>query len=107
MLIYCAHAYGGNSLNVGRASEIIRQLQIHDPDNCYVSPIHAFSFLNYGDLSYDDEMELCYDLMSMCDRMLVLSEISEGVRREIELANRWGMEVSYHETADRKNADTD
>lgn len=95
MLIYCSHEYGGDPANIKSAGKIIRKLQMEDPENCYVSPLHCFSFMEYDDLTYEECMELCFDLLCACDEMLVLSQESEGVKREIEMANKIGMEVNY------------
>ena len=40
-----------------------------------------------------DEMELCIDLLTCSDRLIVASEISRGVQREIEFAKLVKMEV--------------
>ena len=97
MMIYCAHEYGGNPENKRNAEIIIKAMQKQDTANCYVSPIHCFGFL-YDDLSYDAGMELCYDLLTVCDKLMVLSGPSEGVLREVRLALALGMEVEYYGT---------
>ena len=55
----------------------------------------AFSHLKYGEMGYDAEMELCLDILSCCDKLIVASIPSEGVRREIEFAKMVNMEVEY------------
>lgn len=95
MLIYISHRYQGNPENMERAKQITHDLQVADPENCYICPLIAFSYLNYGEMSYDAEMELCIDLLSVCDKLIVASEISEGVQRELDFANLVGMEVEY------------
>lgn len=97
MLIYISHKFGGDFSNLLQAKQITHDLQIADPENCYICPLIAFSYLNYGEMSYDAEMELCIDLLSVCDKLLITSEISEGVQREIDFANLVGMEVEYLE----------
>ena len=94
MLIYCAHRFGNSYKNRKRAERLIEHLQRNDLENCYISPIHAFGHL-YSKISYDAGMELCFDLMMVCDKLLVLSEESEGVKREVEMARKLGMEVEY------------
>ena len=42
-------------------------------------------------------MDLCIDILSSCDKLIVASDISKGVKREIEFANLVGMEVEYLE----------
>ena len=94
---YVSHAYGGKEENYNRAKQITHDLQIQRPKDCFICPLMAFSHLQYGEIGYDFEMELCLDLLSLCDGLLVTSEISEGVRREIEFAKMVDMEVEYIE----------
>ncbi len=44
-------------------------------------------------------MNLCIDLLSVADKLIVASDFSnsEGVKKEIEFANLVGMEVEYLE----------
>lgn len=66
-----------------------------DQNNCYICPLLAFSHMEYGEIGYEQEMELCLDLLSVCDAIIVASKVSEGVRREIEFAKMVNMEVIY------------
>ena len=93
ILIYVCHAYGGDKSNIERASKITHDLQVKDLANCYICPLLAFSDLEYGEIGYDDEMELCLDLLTCADRLIVASEISRGVQREIDFAKLVKMEV--------------
>ena len=80
--------------NLERAKKITHDLQVKDLDNTYICPLLAFSHLQYGELGYDDEMNLCIDLLSECDRLIVASEIiSKGVQLEIDFARLVNMEV--------------
>lgn len=94
MLIYCAHKYGGDEKNKARVEAIIKTLQKNDLDNTYISPIHTFGYM-YDHLSYDEGMDLCLSLLSKCDALLVLSDESEGVRREIEFAVKNRLNILY------------
>ena len=95
MMYYVACEYGGNAQNVEKAKKITHDLQVADPGNCYICPLMAFSHLQYGEMGYDAEMELCLDILSCCDKLIVASIPSEGVRREIEFAKMVGMEIEY------------
>ena len=95
--IYIAHKYDGDKNNIEKVGEIARKLQIEHPENSYFSPLHNFSFLNYDDISYEQMVEICIDWLSECDRLIVASDISKGVAREIDFANLVGMEVEYLE----------
>ena len=93
MIIYVSHAFGGNQENLERAKKITHDLQVADLENTYICPLLAFSHLQYGELGYDDEMNLCIDLLSECERLIVASEISKGVQLEIDFARLVNMEV--------------
>ena len=83
MLVYCSHKFGGKLENAKAAETKIKKLQLSDPKNTYISPIHAFGFM-YDTVSYEDGIDMCLDLLSKCDMMIVLSELSKGVRAELK-----------------------
>ena len=93
MIYYLGHCFVGDKSNIERARKITHDLQVKDVANCYICPLLAFSDLEYGEIGYDDEMELCLDLLTCADRLIVASEISRGVQREIEFAKLVKMEV--------------
>lgn len=93
MIYYVSHCFVGDKANIERARKITHDLQVKDVANCYICPLLAFSDLEYGEIGYDDEMELCLDLLMCADRLIVASEISRGVQREIEFAKLVKMEV--------------
>ena len=95
--IYVSHAYGGKIENLERAKKITHDLQVKDLENCYICPLLAFSHLAYGEEGYEQEMALCEDLLTICDKIIVASELSEGVNREIDLAEKCNMEIEYLE----------
>ena len=83
MLIYCSHKFGGKLENAKAVELKIKKLQLENPSNTYISPIHTFGFM-YDTVSYEDGIGMCLDLLRKCDKMIVLSEKSEGVEIEIE-----------------------
>ena len=97
MLIYVAHKHGGNLRNMERAKKITHDLQVNDLENSYVCPLLLFSHLRYGEIGYDAEMELCLDILQSCDKLIVASDLSKGVCKEIDFANLVGMEVEFLE----------
>jgi hypothetical protein len=101
MIFYIAHAYGGKKENLERAKKITHDLQIADLDNVYICPLITFSHLDYGEAGYRAEMDLCLDLLSVTDKLIVASDISKGVAEEIDFANLVNMEVEYLEDADK------
>lgn len=101
MMYYVAHAHGGKTENIDRAKQITHDLQINDLSNTYICPLMLFSHLRYGEVGYDAEMELCIDILSNCDKLIVASEITKGVSMEIDFANLVGMEVEYLEDTEQ------
>ena len=98
-IYYVAHKFSGKLENYQRAKKITHDLQVADWENTYICPLLAFSHLQYGEIGYDEEMELCIDLLSECQKLIVASDFlySKGVQKEIEFAKLVGMEVEYLE----------
>ena len=92
-MIYVSHKFAGDPANMERAKKITHDLQVNDPENCYVCPLIAFSHLEYNEMGYDVEMALCIDLLSVSDVLIIASDINEGVQKEIDFAKLVGMEV--------------
>ena len=92
-MIYVSHKFGGVPANMERAKKITHDLQVNDPENCYICPLIAFSHLGYNEIGHDEEMALCIDLLSVSDILIVASDVSDGVKEEIDFARMVGMEV--------------
>ena len=92
-LYYVSHRFGGDTTNIERAKKITHDLQVADLDNCYICHLLTFSHLKYGEIGYDEELELCIDILSVADVLIVASEPSKGVQKEIDFARLVGMEV--------------
>jgi hypothetical protein len=101
MIIYVSHAFGGNPENLERAKQIVHDLQVKDPENCYICPLLTFSHLGYNEIGYEEEIALCLDLMTVSDKLIVASDLSKGVCKEIDFANLVGMEVEYLEDTEQ------
>ena len=97
IIIYVAHKYGANPENFERAKKITHDLQVNDLENTYICPLLTFSHLHYGEIGYEAEMENCLDLLSIADKLIVASDLSKGVCKEIDFANLVGMEVEFLE----------
>ena len=93
IICYVAHRFSGEKSNYDRAKKITHDLQVNDPENCYICPLTAFSHLVYNEMGYDEEMALCIDLLSVSDVLIIASEPSNGVQKEIDFARLVGMEV--------------
>ncbi len=96
MLIFVSHCFGGDKENIEKAKKITHDLQVKDLANCYICPLLTFSHLEYGEIGYDAEMELCLDILCNAERLVVASkEVSKGVQMEIDFAKLVGMEIEY------------
>ena len=95
MLIFVSHCYGGDKENIEKAKKITHDLQVKDLANCYICPLLTFSHIEYGEIGFDNEMELCLDILSQCDKLIVASDFSnsKGVQMEIDFAKLVKMEV--------------
>lgn len=94
--IYVAHPYNGNPQNKDKVEVIARELARNNPNVLHISPIHAIGYL-YNDVDYMKGMEYCYELLKMCDGLLLCKgwENSRGCRLEKEYAEELGMEINY------------
>ena len=93
MIFYVGHCFGGDRANIQKAKKITHDLQVKDLANCYICPLLTFSHLDYGEIGYENELEICLDLLSVCDRLIVASDVSNGVQAEIDFAKLVKMEV--------------
>lgn len=87
MLVYISHPFSGLEENKLKIENIIRTLTLSYPDNTYVSPVHCFGFL-YNDVSYENGLEFCLNLLEKCDKMMVFGDwrSSRGCTAEILFA---------------------
>ena len=93
MLYYITNAHLGNDANLEKAKEITRNLQKNDMANCYVNPLIFLSHLDFDNLDKNDLMELRFDILQNCDRLIVSGAISDNMRLEIDFAKLVKMEV--------------
>ena len=93
MTYYVAHAYSGDKQNIRAARQTLLELQKKDLLNCYICPVVAIPALESADIDGDSKLELCFDLMTLCDAVVIGSYISEGMKKEIEFARLIKMEV--------------
>lgn len=87
-MIYISHPFGGLKENVLKVEKIIESLVEEYPDETFVSPIHCFGFM-YDTVDYDKGLDMCLELLSKCDKMLVFGDwcTSTGCMTEITYAN--------------------
>ena len=92
MNIYISHPYGGNKKNKDKIEDIIKELVKEDPSHTYISPVHCFGFM-YNDFSYEQGLEMCLNLLEMCDKMYVFGKWkdSRGCTAEVLFAEQKGI----------------
>ena len=91
MTVFVAHEQTEDSSL--RASKIVLQLQVENPTHCFIPASIAFEHLYNGDFSQDEIFDIEADLLMNCDQLLIVSELSPIMRRQIDFARMVGMEV--------------
>lgn len=91
MLIYVSCDWD----DVEAAKKITHELQIDDLENCYICPVLAFQHFGDKDITEKEKMEICLDLLTVCDMLVVGAETGLWESEEINLARKVGMEVFY------------
>ena len=91
MTVFVAHCQTEDSSL--RASKIVLQLQYENPTHCFIPATIAFEHLYNGDFSEEDAYNIELDLLMNCDQMLIVSDISPIMRRQIDCCRMVGMEV--------------
>jgi len=92
--IYVAHPFGGKDENRQKVEAIIKKLLKKHPDKHFISPIHATGFC-YNDIPYSQGMELCFELLSICDELWLCEgwKESKGCNLEFEYALKHGIPI--------------
>lgn len=91
MTVFVAHEQTDTS--TVRAQKIVFQLQYENPTHCFIPACIAFEHLYNGDFSQDEIFDIECDLLCNCDQLLIVSELSPIMRRQVDFARMVGMEV--------------
>lgn len=92
-IIYVSHKYDGKKEAIREATRITYNLQTKDLQNHYYCPLVAIPWIAYKDISEDDKIALKLDMLTVCDSLLIASDISDDMEDEIEFAKLVKMEV--------------
>ena len=92
-IIYVSHKYDGKKEAIRDATRITYNLQTKDLQNHYYCPLIAIPWIAYKEISEDDKIALKLDMLTVCDSLLIASDISEDMEDEIEFAKLVKMEV--------------
>lgn len=89
MLTYISHPFNGEERNKEAIEGIVEELVEDYPDETFVSPVHAFGYL-YDSVDYDAGLNMCLDLLEVCDYMIVFGNYkqSRGCMAEIRYAEQ-------------------
>ena len=91
MTVFVAHAQTDESTI--RSQKIVLQLQHENPTHCFIPAAIAFEHLYNCDFSQDEIFDIEADLLMNCDQMLIVSDVSPIMRRQIDYCRMVGMEV--------------
>lgn len=91
MIVFVAHELTENSLQ--KAQKISLELQKENPNNCYIPAAVAFDHLYNGNFGEDEIFEIECDLLSVCDQIVITSDVTKIIQKEIDFARMVGMEV--------------
>ena len=91
MTIFVAHEQ--NDQSTIRSQKIALQLQMENPTHCFIPATIAFEHLYNGDFSQDDIFNIEADLLMNCDQMMIVSDVSAIMQRQIDYCRMVGMEV--------------
>ena len=93
-IVYICHQFGGKRENFEKVTRLARKLSEENPKICFLSPIHALSYLTYNEYP-DEELNKCLFLLDMCDEMWVFGEDSnsEGCIKEKEYCGKYKIPI--------------
>ena len=91
MTVFVAHEQTDKS--AVRAQKIVFQLQYENPTHCFIPAAIAFEHLYDGAFTDDEIFNIEADLLMNCDQMLIVSDISPIMQRQIDYCRMVGMEV--------------
>ena len=80
---------------ITKVLKCLETLQSNDFTHCYISPLNAFSHLRGLYMPLKTRTNLRLDLLTDCEKLIVVGEIDGFVQAEIDLANKCKMEVEY------------
>jgi hypothetical protein len=89
--VFVAHCQ--NEESTIRSQKIVLQLQYENPPHCFIPAAIAFEHLYDGAFTNEEIFDIELDLLMNCDQMLIVSDISPMMRRQIDYCRMVGMEV--------------
>lgn len=93
MTFYVTHKYWDNPTNIDIARKVTDDLQKNDLANLYICPLTAISCLADKSIPQDIKTALRLDLLCLCDKLIIINECDNIMKKEIELAEKIHMEI--------------
>lgn len=100
MTVFVAVDHIGNCVN--RCRSVCLDLQRKNPSDTYIPVAVCFDHIHNGLFSPQDVFEIESDLLMLCDKMLVASEISPLMQNQMDYCRKVGIEVVSLEDEYRK-----
>ena len=91
MTVFIAFDHVGNYIN--RCRSICLDLQRKNPKDCYIPSALCFDHVHCDLFSPQEAFDIECDLLMLCDKMIVASEISPLMRKQIDFCKKVGIEV--------------
>lgn len=97
-LIYVSHPFltnGDKDKNIENVTKILTDLVLNYSNKyVFISPINSYGTLD-GKLNYDQGLEICMDLLSKCDGIVMCGDYykSNGCRQELARAIRLNLDI--------------
>ena len=74
----------------------LKEIQKNDLENTYIASNDIFAYI---DETFDEETicDMRSDVLMVCDKLLVIGDVNEIMKKETAYAELFGMEVEYRE----------
>lgn len=97
MVVYVSHKINKNPKTLARAKKIVSRLEFKYPLDSFYCPEIALYHLIEKDVDADFLLEKQKDFMDLCDKMIVIGNLCNNIKRELDYADLIGMEVEWFE----------
>ena len=98
LIIYVAHPFSNDPAgNMAKIDKIMKELTAKNPNACFISPLHNFSF---DKISTETQiLSRCFKLLSSCDELWLYGNTasSVGCRAEMAFARYLSIPIVFKE----------
>lgn len=97
MIYYVTSDYTRGKLDKLKTIASVKRLQLAHPENTYLCPLFIVGTYNRSELSDEQKEQIAFDVLQMCDELILLGDNIERAAKEISLAKKIGMEISQYD----------